>query len=229
MRIIHDEVIENIDKLTNKRAKTALEKGIDSAHLSKKLVAIVQDLELGLEPKDLAYSLEPNDDFLAYLDELNFKSFKNKLKTNSTAIVEKADTYVKFDTIKEEAKWSKVVDLIVSHDSLFIDCIFREESYHSLNPFCFALSVGEKNFIVYPEEIKPFTEIVKDILSSDSTLIVSNNIKPILCAAYEAGIDVKNKMFDSSQAHFVLNADKKHDLGTIVEEILREKVSINLL
>jgi DNA polymerase-1 len=91
-----DEVIANIDKLTNKRAKTALEKGIESAYLSKKLVAIVQDLDLGLEPKDLKYSLEPNDDFLSYLDELNFQSLKKKLKNNSAGIVEKPNTFVKF-------------------------------------------------------------------------------------------------------------------------------------
>ncbi len=219
-----DEVIENIESISNKRAKTALEKGIEDAHLSKKLVAIVQDLEMGLEPKDLAFKLEPNDEFINYLDELNFKSFKNKLKTNSTAIVEKVNTYIKFETIKDTKKWDGVVAEINKHDSVFIDCIFREESYHSLTPFCFGLAVGEKNFVVYPEDIKSFVDLMKDIFESESTQITSNDLKPICCAAFDAGIEIKNKLFDCSQAHFVLDADKKHNLASIVEELLKEKV-----
>jgi DNA polymerase-1 len=219
-----DEVIANIDKLTNKRAKTALEKGIESAYLSKKLVAIVQDLDLGLEPKDLKYSLEPNDDFLSYLDELNFQSLKKKLKNNSAGIVEKPNTFVKFETVKDQKKWDGVKRLIETHDSLFIDCIFRDESYHTLTPFCFGLSVGESNFVIYPEELKSFSELMREVFAVESILIVSNNLKPIFCAAFAMGIDIKNPVFDSSQAHFVLDPDKKHGLGTIVEEFLREKV-----
>lgn len=219
-----DEIIENIDSLTNKRAKTALEKGIDDAHLSKKLVAIVQDLELGLKPKDLEYSLEPNDELLEYLDELNFKSIKNKLKNNSSAIVEKPNTFVKFETVKDQKKWETVLKNIESHDSLFIDCIFRDESYHSLKPFSFSLSVGENNYVVYPENLKAFTEIVRDILNFEHILIASSNLKTICCAAYELDLEIKNPMFDTSQAHFVLDPDKKHDHSTIVQEYLREKV-----
>jgi len=220
-----DELIENIDKISNKRAKTALEKGIESAHLSKKLVAIVQDLDLKMEPKDLAYSLEPNDELLEYLDELNFKSFRNKLSSNSTALVEKPNTFVKYDTIKDEKKWAKALDLIDKHDSLFMDCVFRGESYHDLNPLSFSLSVGESNFVVYPEGLKSFTDLMMDILNTSKTiLIASNNIKPIICVAFSKDYTIPNPLFDCSQAHFILDADKKHDLATIIEETLREKV-----
>jgi DNA polymerase-1 len=221
-----DAVIENIETLSNKRAKTALEKGVDDAYLSRKLVNIVIDLELGLEPKDLAFSLEPHPELLEYLDELNFKTMKGKLQSGSGAVNEfKPNTIsIGFDTVKDEKKWEEVVAGLAVNDSIYIEPIFREGDYHSQAPECLGLAVGEKNYIVYPAEIKSYNDLIKDILANKHLTITSNNIKPIACAASALNIDIECTLFDISQAHFVLDPDKKHDLSTISQEIMNENV-----
>jgi len=220
-----EKIIENIDSLSNKRAKTSLENGIESAHLSKKLVKIVTDIDLEVTPKDLAYTLDPNDEFIEYLDELNFKTLKTKLINNSSVVVESPkNTAIGFDTIKDEKKWSTVLETIKLHDSIYIDCIFRDQSYHSLDPFAIGLAVGEKNYVLYPEKIKSFKELMGELFKIENLLITSVNTKTIVCAAYALGVSIQNKIFDLTQAHFVLDPDKKHDLGTISQEILNENV-----
>lgn len=220
-----ESIIENIEHLKNKRAKTSLENGIESAYLSKKLVNIITDIDLGMEPKDLAYSLEPNEEFLNYLDELNFKTLKSKLQSNSSVISEtRQSVAIGFDAVKDEKKWESVLKLIGDHDAIYLDCIFRDGGYHELTPHALGMAVGEKNFVIYPSEIKPFSKLIKDILEFDDVMLVSVNTKVITCAAIKEGIELKNPIFDITQAHFVIDPDKKHDLGSITLEYLSENV-----
>ncbi len=221
-----DAVIENIETLTNKRAKTALEKGVDDAYLSRKLVKIVTDLKLDLEPKDLAFSLEPHPELLEYLDELNFKTFKAKLKSNSAAVSESKPNSISigFDAVKDEKKWDSILKDLEVNDSVYIEPLFRQGDYHSLNPECVGLAIGEKNYVVYPEAIKSFSSMVEDILKNKHLLISSINIKSITCAAIAQNVEIECQLFDISQAHFILDPDKKHDLSTISQEIMNENV-----
>ena len=56
-------------------------------------MAIVTDLEMGLEPKDLAFSVEPHEELLEYLDELNFKN----IKVNAVLLKGINDTHEDFE------------------------------------------------------------------------------------------------------------------------------------
>lgn len=221
-----DTIIENLENLSNKRAKTSLEKGVEDAHLSRKLVEIVQDLELGLEPADLQYALEPNDELLEYLEELNFKTIKNKLKSGSSAITEtkKANSFINYDVLKEEKKWEKLVKSLENYDQIFFDILFSDGDYHSLSPKVMAIALGEKNYVIYPEDLGGFEKIIKEILAYDHLHLISTDVKPIASVAFKLGLDFKNNYFDISQAHFVLDADKKHDLQTIALEVIQESV-----
>lgn len=221
-----DNIIANLESLSNKRAKTSLEKGVDDAHLSRKLVEIVQDLKLGLEPADLQYALEPNEELLEYLDELNFKTIKNKLKSGSSAITEtkKANSFINYDVLKEEKKWKKVVDSLEKFDQIFFDIIFEDGNYHSLKPKVLGLALGEKNYVIYPEDLGGFEKIMNEVLEHKHLHIISTDVKPIVCVANQLGINLENKYFDISQAHFVIDPDKKHDLQTIALEVIQESV-----
>lgn len=221
-----DTIIENLENLSNKRAKTSLEKGVEDAHLSRKLVEIVQDLELGLTPADLQYALEPNDELLEYLEELNFKTIKNKLKSGSSAITEtkKANSFINYDVLKEEKKWEKLVKSLENYDQIFFDILFSDGDYHSLSPKVMAIALGEKNYVIYPEDLGGFEKIIKEILAYDHLHLISTDVKPIASVAFKLGLDFKNNYFDISQAHFVLDADKKHDLQTIALEVIQESV-----
>jgi DNA polymerase I len=221
-----DNILKNIDKISNKRAKTSLENGIEKAHISRRLVEIKTDLDLKLTPTQLQYAMEPNEELLSFLDELNFKTIKSKFKNNSSAIIESnnKNAFVKFDTIKDEKKWQSLLKSAHEYDQVFLDVIFQNGDYHSLEPVVFAMALGENNYVVYPDKISSFRDVMKDIFTINHLHIIATDLKPITCAAHALNIDLTQRLFDIAQAHFILDPDKKHDLATIALEILQENV-----
>lgn len=219
-----DEILKNKEAITNKRAKTALESHESDAHLSRELVKIIQDLPLELTADLMLYKLEPHEDLMQFLDDLNFKSIKNKLADGVVTSTVQKKVFIDYDVIKQAEKWSLVIESLKDEDQLFIEAYFTHGDYHKLDPLVLTIATGEKVFIGYCQEIGSFAEMIAPILKNQDILLSANNIKPFACAAFALGIKLTHKVFDMSQAHFVLNPDQKHDLATICRELVHENV-----
>ncbi|MDP7318968.1 MAG: DNA polymerase I [Bacteriovoracaceae bacterium] len=222
-----DEIIKNIDKLTNKRAKTALEKHIDDAHLSKGLVEIVTDLDLGLKPEDLKYTMEGHEGFVDFLDELNFKSIKAKVSAGAgnSITVSKPKAYIDYEVIKEEKKLNKFLEMLPTVDQVYVEAFFEDDDYHKLNPKAYGVSNGEKNYIFYAQDFS-FLEIMEKVLQTKKLFIATTNSKSLYACAAEKEIDKELNIFDITQAHFVQDPEKKHTLQTMALEYLSENVPL---
>lgn len=78
-------IYDNIDRITNKRQKNALESGRQQAFLSRDLVTIKTDIDIPLCLEDFRCgheSILTNRDFLLFLQELGFSSIIDQLGTN---------------------------------------------------------------------------------------------------------------------------------------------------
>jgi DNA polymerase-1 len=73
-----ERIIERMDGIKSGRAKTSMQTGRDSAILSKNLVTIRTELDLGVNPEDCKYQLHSTDKLNAFFDRLGFKSFKGR-------------------------------------------------------------------------------------------------------------------------------------------------------
>ncbi|MEK7355002.1 MAG: DNA polymerase I, partial [Bdellovibrionota bacterium] len=73
-----EDIYENIDKITGSTQKKLIE-GKDEAFLSKKLVTIVCDMKLGVQPENLRLSPIHREDLTALLTELDFKTMARTL------------------------------------------------------------------------------------------------------------------------------------------------------
>lgn len=217
-----DNILKNVGTLSNKRANTALEKYGQDAHLSKELVTIVTDLDLGYTVDELAYTLEGNENFLNFLDELNFKALRAKVSAG-TGGSSANDTAVGFDVIKDEAKFNKIIAEIEGHDQIYIEPFFSHNDYHKLDPEVFGIAVAEKNYIFYSSDFDFVDTVAKLIKIEDLTLITTNS-KVLYFCAYARSIGTKFSVFDITQAHFVLNPERKHTLEMIASELLTENV-----
>tara|TARA_Y100000768_G_C23990745_1_gene692542 strand:+ start:13 stop:2586 length:2574 start_codon:yes stop_codon:yes gene_type:complete len=222
-----DKLLANIDMLTNKRAKTALEKAGDEVHLSKKLVTIVTDIDLGHSVDCLQYSLEPNDDLLGFLDKLNFKSIRTKIATGAgnSVMVTKPKSFIDHEVIKEEKRYKELIEILQSEDQLYIEPFFTHDDYHKIDPVVFGVAIPERNFLLYTDDFK-FSSFIKDISTIPGLRIVSSNIKTLYFCMYEEGLDTYLDAFDLTQAHFVLDPEKKHNLQTMAMEFIQENVPL---
>ena len=218
-----DELMKNISELTNKRAKTALEKNGDDAYLSRDLVNIVTDLDLEMSVDDLSYTMEGHEGFLDYLDELNFKSLKAKVTAGAgnSVTVTKPKTYIDYEVIKDTNSFDDLLEVIKNEDQIYLEAFFEKDDYHFLDPLVYGIATVEKNYIIHSGEY-PFTNTLKLISDIDDLLIVSSNVKTIYMSLFKEDIQKEINVFDITQAHFVADPEKKHDLNTLALEFLQE-------
>ncbi len=73
-----ETLYKNIDKIEGK-VKDKLVENLDNAFLSKVLVTIKTDVPIDIKLTDLGYTLHVTPELEAWLDELNFKSFKKTI------------------------------------------------------------------------------------------------------------------------------------------------------
>lgn len=222
-----DEIFKNIENISNKRAKTALEKDGESAHLSKGLVEIVTDLDLGFKPEDLKYTMEGHEGFLDFLDELNFQSIKAKVSAGAGNSVTstKPKTYIDYEVIKEEKKYNELFEKLEMEDQVYLEAFFNHDDYHKLDPIAFGIATGLKNYMFYPSDFS-FCETVIKLADIEDLLLISTNTKVIYSCLLKEGIDKKISVYDITQAHFVFDPEKKHNLQSISLEFLSENIPL---
>ena len=75
-----ENIKNNEDALKNKRVVTAFKDHYEEGQLSKDLVKIVQDLDLGVDVTESENSFSPSNDLVNFFESLGFKSAIKKLK-----------------------------------------------------------------------------------------------------------------------------------------------------
>lgn len=222
-----DNIFENIGSLSNKRANTALEKHGEDAHLSKKLVTIVTDLELGHTADCLKYTMEPNEDLMSFLDELNFKSLKAKISNGAgnSVMVTKPKTFIDYEVIKETKRYQAILEILEKEDQVYIEPFFSHDDYHKLDPEVFGIATGDKNYLFYSEDFN-LCDFISDISSISGLKVISTNVKTLYFCMFEKNLETYLDTFDITQAHFVFDPEKKHNLQTIAMEFIQENIPL---
>jgi DNA polymerase-1 len=222
-----DEVMKNVGTLANKRANTALEKHGEDAYLSKGLVEIVTDLNLEMTVEDLAYTMEGHEDFLDYLDELNFKSLKAKVAAGAgnSVVATKPKSFIDYEVIKDQERFDELFTTFEKEDQVYIEAFFDHDDYHRVDPIVFGISTVEKNYLFYAEAFK-FCEAVVKLSKIEDLMLISSNVKTLYFCAHKHGLNSEMNVFDLTQAHFVADPEKKHDLNTIALELLSESIPL---
>ncbi|MBN1332090.1 DNA polymerase I [Candidatus Dojkabacteria bacterium] len=86
-----DKILENIDKIETKRVKTALEKGVEDAKLSRKLATIFTDIPIDFNLEKAHFSGLDTEDVIAILRKYRFSSLLKKLPNGGAAVTEIAE------------------------------------------------------------------------------------------------------------------------------------------
>ncbi len=222
-----ENLIENMDKITNKRAKTALEKNTDMALLSKSLTQIVTDIKLDHKAEDLKYTLEANDELMEFLDSLNFKALKAKIASGAgnSLTATKPRSYIDFEVVRDQDKYDVIIQSFANLDQLYIEAFFEHDDYHKLDPVAFGLANGVKNYLFYANDFS-FVDTVANLAAHTDLLFVSSNVKVLYFCLFERNLETKINTFDITQAHFVYDPEKKHNLQTMSLEFLQENVPL---
>lgn len=222
-----EKVLENVDKIKNKRCQTALLEHRNKALISKELAKIVTDLNLKHTSDEASYQLRVTPEVEQFLEKVGFRSWLAKLSDFKVATPQSASSQavtVPETKIHPVAIWTLedlrkniagVAAIGISH--VCDDQLNQRQCWRGMS---FATDSSSGYMTLSKEE----AETVMQILQESHALIVCYQSKPLLQQMMMFGIEPKIKYFDLAQAHFIINPEYRHDLSTISEEFLGQKV-----
>lgn len=213
-----DNILNNVDKVRNKRAQTALMQHQELAKISYKLATIVTDLELEKIPADCRYQLKLTDVCEKFLQDLGFKSWVTKLSPykvkngkESEAISEKEEIKVSIGTISDLEK-------ILESDEvgIFPHLVDDKDQFEIWKGVAVATLDQSFYFDFSQVEIKEFLGKIAQYKGC----LIAYQSKYIHLELLAFDLEFKGSVFDLAQAHFLLTPDLRHDLATVIENTL---------
>jgi len=248
-----EEVIENADEIGGKRGQN-LKEYADDARMSKRLVRIRTDLDVGLEWHQLR-CVEPNEEALTRLfRKFEFESLLDRLDLNGgegeepeEASEDDEDPALEFDfgpyeEVQELDPDAVAYDLVRNEGELeaFAERLAGQSRYAldaettSTDPMdaalvglSFSWAEGEATYVPTPLPDGTSTDDVLDILGphlARDTATVGHNLKYDLLVLRRHGVEVGGPLFDTMVAHYLVAPEQNHNLGDVARSVLNYKM-----
>ena len=233
-----EKCIEHKDEMKGKRLINAFENHLDDAILSKKLVQIVTDMDLGHKPTETEYRFYPNDELIGFMEELNFKSFikkMNDMKINehraasndNDAQVGFVDLSTEIETLKFEhaivvkENFEATLEQIKSCSALALHTEYTSEDLFERRVLGLSISMDEKKSFYFPFKHdegtnltkEQFFEILAVTWANENMEICSEHTKRDLSHAIQIQKAFDAPRFDVTQAHYVIDPNGKHGIA----------------
>lgn len=235
-----DKIYENLDKISNARQKKGLEENRDLAYLSKQLVTIKTDALLPWSLDELRCTPEraiANAEMLAFVEEMEFKSYIDRTKTRLRALTAKDDpsqapseaaTSIKkrprdtnsYQKITTEADFQKLLSDIALAPVIAFDSETTGLDRIASVPIgvSLAFQAGSAVYIpvheshrVLPQET--INHYLRQILGRKGQLKIAHNAKFDLQMLHNAGIVVEGPFADTLIAsHLIDTSERIHSL-----------------
>lgn len=193
-----EDIYINIDNIKGS-LQTNLINGKDSAFVSKELVTIYTDVEVGTTLEELVYNQEISDELIKVYKELNFTSL---LKNVEIKVIEKQNFILVDDITK-----------LSLEDEYSIYFELSDSNYHN-SSIIGASIYGRKNAYYIPFEV-----LEKNITLLNKGRVYTYDYKRLLVALYNHNLELDNIVFDNLLALSLLEYNLKDDISYIASNM----------
>ncbi|MDD3340757.1 MAG: DNA polymerase I [Bacilli bacterium] len=189
-----DGIYENLDKVTS-NIHTKLTTDKENAYMSYHLATIVKDVPLEINIEDIRYRKKDHEKLNALYEELEFYSFLKKEQ-----VEEKKEEKIEYTIIRD------IKEINIEEESaVYLETLGT--NYHTAK--ILGMAVYNKNNHYYI----PF-----DVLKQNSSFLqtISKSVydkKKIEVALRHQGIEIKNIIFDTMIASYLLDYNMKEDIA----------------
>jgi DNA polymerase-1 len=243
-------LLANADKLKGKQ-KENVENNTDIALLSKKLATIILDVPVELEEERLIVQEFNKDKIREVFEELEFRALIKRVLGDAPAadkgvqgelfFVEDTEAAVEkpitiFKTINDVAHHYHLVQddndihaLVEQLKKAPVFCFDTETT--ELEPInaalvglSFAMKPHEAYYVPMPddtEKAKVLLHRFAPIFHDESKELIAQNYKYDYKMLRKYGIEVRNRVFDTMIAHYLMNPDGKHGMDELSENYLQ--------
>ena len=223
-----DGCINNKHELKGKRVIDAFNNHIEDAELSKRLVSIKCDLELGLDVEQSKLLFYPTEDLIQFLKGLGFKRDVVRLEKLALMLdapgerAEKSGTREQFDyvVVKSEAEINEVKSLLEKHGTCSLFTEFKESDLVEKEIIGAAVSFEGKKSFYFNTESNFLDTFFKFIKEKPSVEIISEHSKRDHFFLKKNLKDFEGTFFDTVQAHYVVDSSGNHSFEKMVENNL---------
>jgi len=245
-----ETLIEHADELSGKRAREGMQEHADEARLSKRLVRIRTDLDVGLDWHDLRRQAPDEKALTRLFRELEFESLADRLGLHGDDAVEEAaeedpDLAFDFGPYEEvQALDPDAVDYqlaetrddleavaarLAEHDQYAFDteATSKEPLHADLVGISFSWAAETAAYVPTPLPDGTSTEAVLDVLrpvlERDAEKI-GHNLKYDLLLLAQHGLEVRGPLLDTMVAHYLVAPEEPHNLDDVSRAVLNYKM-----
>lgn len=237
-------LLENTHQLKGK-LKENVEQFKNQAILSKKLATIILDAPVPFDEEQLRLKDWNKEKLKDLLEELEFRTLSKRILGEEPSEPIQGELFAVESHDAPAPSMCKTI-LDVEHEYQLIqskeECLVLIERLKSENQFCFDTETSDLNtftcrlvglsfsfkkgtgyYVHLPEEralAQEWLQLFQPILQDPSKTLIGHNIKFDLKTMRQYGIDLKNNLFDTMIAHYLLHPDGKHGMDEVSEKLL---------
>ena len=234
----HDiSVIENKDKIKGS-VGVKIQENTQSALMSKELAIIKIDVPLSINLSDLKIKKANSKDLNSLLDEMEFRTIKNRMISSGILLEEEEEGQLSFfnddkSKKKKEVKYSLITEnkldafltKLTSVKELCVDTETSSLNIQEAELAGIALSFKENEGYYIPtlENTETILNKIKLFLENPEVKIIGHNLKYDIQILRKFGINISKNVFDTMLAHYLINPESSHKLDVLSENYLNHK------
>lgn len=211
-----ENLYDHLDDLKPSKMKEHLIEDQDQAMMSKKLARINQDAPLEISLDDLNFAGPQTDELVKFYQEMNFKSFLNKM-SNSQTELDLGDPEIK--QIKYTELNGTNLDLISQlNGSIEFYLEMPDANYHTSSFAGFVIGDGQTWLVSRDVELLQQDQLTA-VLASDEVNKNVFNAKAVTVGLHRLGIVLGKVDFDLLLVSYLLDTnDNSNDMGVLAHE-----------
>jgi DNA polymerase I len=237
-----ENLLENVNKLSGKQRENVINNK-EQILLSKKLVTIEKNINIEIELEDLQHEAFNAEKLSELFLELEFKTLRERVLSNSKDLQYKGQMNL-FSSNNEQSQEisnnkpetekiytlldtphlrAELIKKLIEKSKISIYFLAENNSeslniYSKLAGMAMAYDASNTFFIAFPDNVNDTIEIIKEfsaIFENNKIELIGHNTKSIKTVLEFFGINLKNKLFDTEIAHYLIEPEQKHDLVSI--------------
>lgn len=235
-----ENIIANKDNLKGKKVIEAFTEHLEMGLLSKKLVQISTDVELGHKAEETAVSFYPTNELSDFLKDLGFKTILTKLQDMRFQhhLARETDKRVEgsedepiesalFNQMKGASvalvevdinNYDEVIAMALESGHVAVHALFDVEDIYSRKITRLYFAFNETT--AYTVDSDLVLDTLKKFWSNPTIEVIGDNLKKDHVYALVNDIHFSAKKFDVTLAHFNINSSLRHDLDVLMKEYL---------
>ncbi len=244
-----ENIVAHKNELKGKKVIDAFTEHLEDGLLSKKLVQICTDIELGHNPEETAVHFYPTKELEEFFKELGFKGPLAQLQEMRFQyhMARETDKRLEGSAQPDEALESALFQrpssanvTVVELDENNIDEILHSVveakvfAQHILfdSDDIYVRQISRLYFtsnaeMVYSADKNFALEVIQKIWSLPEIEVIGENLKRDFVFATIKNLEFVSHKFDISLAHFNINTSTRHDLDVLMKEYLQKELSMD--